>query len=54
MNKEKYILEIKDIKEVIDNMPQNNKVNKKKLLSYLEEQKQKFTKIADSLLEEMN
>lgn len=54
MNKEKYILAINGIKEVIDNMPQNSKSNKQKLLSYLNEQQQKFTQVANELAEEIN
>lgn len=54
MNKEKCITEINNIKEVITNMPQNNKANKKKLLSYLEERQEMFIKMTNELEEELH
>ena len=53
MNKEIYLKEAEQIKEVLTNMPQNNKINKKKYLSYLKETLDKYSQMKESLIQKI-
>ena len=53
MNKDLYITQTNEIKEVLTNMPQNNKNNKQKYISYIKEQLNKYSQMKDALVEEI-
>lgn len=53
MNKDLYIKETEQVKEVLSNMPQNNKSNRKKYLSYIQEELDKYTEMKNNLIEEI-
>ena len=53
MNKEKFIVKINEIKEVLSNMPLNNKVNKEKYIEYVSSLISTYKKFADDILNEI-
>ncbi len=53
MNKEIYVAQTNEIKEVLTNMPQNNKGNKQKYISYIKEQLTKYNQMKNTLVEEI-
>ena len=53
MNKDLYVEEVNQVKEVLSNMPQNNKSNKKKYLDYIKEELDKYNKMKNALIEEI-
>lgn len=53
MNKEIYVAQINEVKEVLANMPQNNKNNKQAYISYIKEQLKKYTPMKEALVEEI-
>ena len=53
MNKDLYVEETNQIKEVLSNMPQNNKINKKKYLTYIKEELSKYNELKNNLVEEI-
>lgn len=53
MNKELYMQETSQIKEVLSNMPQNNKSNKKKYLEYIKEELDKYNQMKKELVDEI-
>ena len=53
MNKELYLQMTNEVKEVLTNMPQNNKKNKQKYLVYVKEQLDIYNKKKEELIEEL-
>lgn len=53
MNKDIYVKEVNEVKEVLNNMPQNNKNNKQKYISYVKEQINKYSKMKEDLIQKI-
>ena len=54
MNKEEFCNKVNEIKEVLSNMPQNNKSNKVKYIEYIDNQLRNNNNLKDELIKEIN
>ena len=53
MNRDEFNKSIDSIKEVLSNMPQNNKKNKLKYISYVKENIDKYKNLENKIIEEL-